>query len=77
MALQLAYETHGIARSRDGGRILVVAHSANKLALDHLLLGAGLRDAFGQAMHWRPGWEYLVPSDWRAPAAARGPTSAG
>ena len=67
----------GISRSRDDERVLVVAHSANKLALDHLLLGAGMRESFEQAMDWQPGWEYLVPSDWRAPASAGGPTSAG
>ena len=29
----------------DGTRILVIAHSANQWALDHLLLGADLADA--------------------------------
>ena len=67
----------GLARSRDGGRVLVVAHSANKLALDHLLLGMDMRETFQVAMDWQPGWEYLVPSDWRALDPARGPISAG
>jgi broad specificity phosphatase PhoE len=60
----------GIVRSRDGGRVLVVAHSANKLALDHLLLGASMHEAVKEAMAWQPGWEYLVPRGWRGPASA-------
>ena len=59
----------------DPGRVLVVAHSANKFALDHLLLGADLRELVERAMDWQPGWEYVVPTAWRAPVAA--PTSSG
>ncbi len=56
---------------RDASRVLVVAHSANKLALDHLLLGSDLRELVERAMGWQPGWEYLVPTEWRAPTEAR------
>jgi broad specificity phosphatase PhoE len=59
----------------DGTRVLVVAHSANKVALDHLLLAGDLAELVAQPMEWRPGWEYLVPTAWREPAA--GPTSSG
>ena len=45
---------------REGTRILVVAHSANKHALDHLLLGADLARLVEAGMTWRPGWEYLL-----------------
>jgi broad specificity phosphatase PhoE len=55
----------------DPGRVLVVAHSANKVALDHLLLGMDLRELVPRPMDWQPGWEYLVPTDWRAPTSAR------
>ena len=55
----------------DPGRVLVVAHSANKVALDHLLLGGDLGALVERAMDWQPGWEYLVPTDWRAPTEAR------
>lgn len=41
-------------------RVLVVAHSANKLALDHLLLGTALEDGVARPMDWQPGWEYEV-----------------
>ena len=49
----------------------VVAHSANKVALDHLLLGADLGELIERPMDWQPGWEYLVPTEWRAPTSAR------
>lgn len=55
----------------DGGRVLVVAHSANKVALDYLLLGADLCELVERPMEWQPGWEYVVPTDWRAPTSAR------
>lgn len=60
-----------LVASRDPGRVLVVAHSANKVALDHLLLGADLGELVARPMDWQPGWEYLVPADWRAPTEAR------
>ena len=52
-----------LRRDRDGARILVVAHSANQWALDHLLLGADLASRAAEGMTWQPGWEYLVPTD--------------
>jgi alpha-ribazole phosphatase/probable phosphoglycerate mutase len=48
-----------------GARILVIAHSANQWALDHLLLGADLTGLVAAGMTWQPGWEYVVPDDWR------------
>jgi broad specificity phosphatase PhoE len=44
----------------DGGRILLVAHSANRLALDHLLLGHDLRTLLTEPFEWQPGWEYVL-----------------
>jgi alpha-ribazole phosphatase/probable phosphoglycerate mutase len=41
-------------------RVLLIGHSANKWALDHLLLGADLEELAGAGMDWRPGWEYVV-----------------
>lgn len=60
-----------LVASRASGRVLVIAHSANKVALDHLLLGADLGELLERPMEWQPGWEYLVPTDWRGPIAAR------
>jgi broad specificity phosphatase PhoE len=50
-----------LIRDRDGSRILLIAHSANRWALDHLLDGVDLATAIGAPFDWRPGWEYTVP----------------
>lgn len=44
----------------DGARILLIGHSANKMALDHLLLGKDLSELVSAGMAWQPGWEYVV-----------------
>lgn len=58
--------------ARADGRVLVVAHSANKLALDHLLLGGDLVELAGIAMAWQPGWEYVVDAGAVRRARERG-----
>ena len=45
---------------RDGQHVLLVAHSANRWALQHLLLGMSLRDAIAAPFAWQPGWEYVL-----------------
>jgi broad specificity phosphatase PhoE len=45
----------------DGERVLLVAHSANRWALQHLLLGTPLREAIAAPFAWQPGWEFQVP----------------
>ena len=47
----------------DGFRILLVSHSANRSAFDHLLLGEDLHNSVAAGMAWQEGWEYVVPSD--------------
>lgn len=49
----------------DGNRVLLIAHSANRWSLDHLLLGRDLKELTTAEFDWQPGWEYLVPSGWR------------
>jgi broad specificity phosphatase PhoE len=49
-----------VIAAHDSERILVVAHSANRLALDHLVLGAALEDLVEASFEWRPGWLYVV-----------------
>lgn len=44
--------------TRDGERVLLVAHSANRWALQHLLEGVRLVDAIAAPFAWRPGWEF-------------------
>ena len=49
-----------LMRNHDGGRILLVAHSANRLALDHLLLGRDLTALASEPFDWQPGWEHVL-----------------
>jgi alpha-ribazole phosphatase/probable phosphoglycerate mutase len=45
----------------DGARVLVIAHSANRWALQHLLDGARLEDLVEAPLDWQPGWTFIVP----------------
>jgi broad specificity phosphatase PhoE len=60
-----------LVREWDGARLLLIAHSANRWSLDHLLLGRDLQELTTAEFDWQPGWEYLVPTNWRAPTSAR------
>ena len=42
----------------DGKRVLVVAHSANRWALQHLLAEVALEELVAVPFDWQPGWEY-------------------
>ncbi|HET7476450.1 MAG TPA: histidine phosphatase family protein [Dermatophilaceae bacterium] len=56
-------------------RVLLIAHSANRWALQHLLLGAPLEDLVGAAFQWRPGWEFILPQGWSRSGARRATSS--
>ncbi|MEE6259094.1 histidine phosphatase family protein [Plantactinospora sonchi] len=66
---QVVEQTIGFLRDLsaawNGARVLVVAHSANRWALEHLLNGADLADLLRSPDEWQPGWSYRLPSDWR------------
>ncbi|HET6211647.1 MAG TPA: histidine phosphatase family protein [Micromonosporaceae bacterium] len=51
-----------LASGWDGRRIALIAHSANRWALDHLLGGQPLETVMSAPFAWRAGWEYLLPS---------------
>jgi broad specificity phosphatase PhoE len=51
-----------VARELDGRRVLVIAHSAQRWALRHLLEGIPLEELVDAPFEWQEGWEYLVPS---------------
>jgi broad specificity phosphatase PhoE len=58
---------HDLVRHRDGQRVLVIAHTANKWALDCLLTGASLTELLTAPFDWRPeGWLYTLPTNWDA-----------
>lgn len=49
-----------LVREWDGIRIMVIGHSATRLALDHLLGGIPLQEAASHPFTWQP-----VPPSWR------------
>jgi broad specificity phosphatase PhoE len=49
-----------LLRGHDGSRILVIAHSANRWALQHLLEDVPLADAISAPFAWQEGWEYAL-----------------
>ncbi|NAS24865.1 histidine phosphatase family protein [Herbidospora sp. NEAU-GS84] len=53
-----------LATDWDGKRILVIAHSANKWALDCLLTGASIEDLIDVPFRWQEGWHYILPTGW-------------
>ncbi len=53
-----------LAASRDWSRIVIIAHSANRLALDHLLAGVPLEDLVDAPFAWQEGWPYTLPARW-------------
>jgi len=52
-----------LAREWDGKRVVIVGHSATKLALDYLLGGLSLQDAASQSFRWQavpPSYKYVL-----------------
>lgn len=43
-----------------GSRVLWVGHSANRWALDHLILGRDLNELVVADFAWQPGWVYSI-----------------
>jgi broad specificity phosphatase PhoE len=57
---------HDVASRWEGRRILVIAHSANKWALDCLLAGGSIEELLEAPAEWREGWHYTLPVPWPA-----------
>jgi broad specificity phosphatase PhoE len=50
----------------DGGRVVLIAHSANRWALEHLLQGKELEELVTAPFDWQEGWYYrLDPGEYR------------
>jgi broad specificity phosphatase PhoE len=47
----------------DGERVLLIAHSANRWALQHLLLGRALEEVVAAPFEWQEGWEYALAGE--------------
>jgi broad specificity phosphatase PhoE len=48
-----------LRRKHDGERVLVIGHSATRLALE-VARGKELQDAMAEPFGWQPGWEYAL-----------------
>lgn len=51
---------HDLARDWEGTKVLLIAHSANRWALEHLLNRVALEDLVDAPFNWQEGWEYSV-----------------
>lgn len=52
---------HDLIQNWDDRQVLIIAHTANKWALDTLLTGASLPDLLAEPFDWRPGgWYYTL-----------------
>jgi alpha-ribazole phosphatase/probable phosphoglycerate mutase len=54
-----------LAAEWDHRRVGVIAHSAYRWALEHLLNGRELVGLVEAPFAWQPGWWFDVPTDWR------------
>jgi len=49
-----------LRRERGGQRVLVIDHSATRLALEVVANGRELEELVGAAFTWQPGWEFAL-----------------
>ncbi|WP_205325567.1 histidine phosphatase family protein [Glycomyces sp. YM15] len=49
-----------LAAERDGQSVLIIAHSANRWALQVILGGERIEDLVDAPFHWQPGWRYRL-----------------
>jgi hypothetical protein len=49
-----------LRHERDGERVLVIGHSATRLALEVFAHSRQLEEAMSAPFVWQPGWEYLL-----------------
>jgi broad specificity phosphatase PhoE len=52
-----------VAVRHDGERIVVIAHSANRWALDHLVHGKPLEELVDAPFQWQEGWLYVLSAN--------------
>ncbi len=53
-----------LAAAWDGTTVVVIAHSANKWALDCLLCGSRIEDLVDAPFGWQEGRRYPLPTGW-------------
>jgi broad specificity phosphatase PhoE len=57
---QVGFFLDDVRRDHDGGRIVVIGHSATRWALQNLLEGTPLDELVDAPFAWREGWEFRV-----------------
>lgn len=70
-----------VATLWEGARLLVIAHSANRWALDCLLHSRALDELVTAPFQWQEGWHDTLPTGWTGdpppgPAPKQAPTAA-
>lgn len=55
---------HDVASRWDERRVLVIAHSANKWALDCRLADGSIKELINAPSGWREGWHYTLSVPW-------------
>jgi broad specificity phosphatase PhoE len=70
---QVVDRTHSfldeVCAVHDGERILVIAHGANRLALDHLVHGTPIEELVEAQFDWQPGWLYVLRANTSSSSA--------
>lgn len=61
-----------LLRDHDGKRVLLVGHSANQFAVEHLVRNRDLASLVASGLTWQPGWEYRVGHEEIVRVAGRG-----
>jgi alpha-ribazole phosphatase/probable phosphoglycerate mutase len=51
----------------DSCRVVIIAHSANRWALECMLAGRDIEDLVDAPFDWQPGWRYVLPTGWSPP----------
>jgi len=59
---EMAAFLRDIQSRHEGERILLISHSANRWALEHLLNNIPLEDLIDAPSAWQPGWEFVLPT---------------
>jgi alpha-ribazole phosphatase/probable phosphoglycerate mutase len=62
VVMQMRDFLRDVTASWDGSTVVIIAHSANRWALDHLLNGTPLEDLVDAPFAWQEGWHYTVPA---------------
>lgn len=62
---------HDVAADWNGRRVLVIAHSANKWAIDCLLAGGSIEELIDAPAEWGEGRHYTLPAPWPVDGPSR------